>query len=72
MTLRVEGDTRMWLKFFRDMEFQLWCSGLRIPSCQQLWRKLQVKLRFDPWPRSFHMLWGQPKKGGGGEAVKER
>ena len=23
---------------------------------QQLWHRLQLRLRFDPWPRSFYML----------------
>ena len=23
---------------------------------------LQLQLRFDPYPRNFHMLWGNPKK----------
>ena len=28
----------------------------------QLWHRLQLLLRFYPWPRNFHMLWVQPKK----------
>ena len=27
----------------------------------QLWHRLQMSLRFDPWPRDFHMLQGRPK-----------
>ena len=35
------------------------------PALLQLW----PKLRFDPWPGNFHMLWMQPKKGGKKEDV---
>ena len=28
----------------------------------QLWRRLQLRLRFDPWPWNIHMLWVRPKK----------
>jgi len=28
----------------------------------QLWRKLHLRLGFDPWPENFHMPWVQPKK----------
>ena len=28
----------------------------------QLWCWLQLRLRFDPWPGNFHMLWVWPKK----------
>ena len=31
----------------------------------QLWCKLQLQLGFYPSPGNFHMLWVQPKKGGG-------
>ena len=30
----------------------------------QLWLRLQMRLRFYPWPRNFHMLWAWLKKGG--------
>ena len=26
------------------------------PGSLQLWRRSQVQLGFDPWPRNFHML----------------
>ena len=32
------------------------------PALMQLWHRLQLQLRFDPWPRNFHMLWVWPKK----------
>ena len=28
----------------------------------QVWYRLQLCLRFAPWPRNFHMPWVQPKK----------
>ena len=28
----------------------------------QLWCRLQLKLRFNPWPKELHMLSVQPKK----------
>ena len=28
----------------------------------QLWQKLQLCLRFSPWPGNFHVLWVQPKQ----------
>ena len=28
----------------------------------QLWCKSQLWLKFNPWPRNFHMLWMWPKK----------
>ena len=28
----------------------------------QLWHRLQLRLRFNPWPRNFRMLWVQPLK----------
>ena len=33
------------------------------PVLLQLWHRLQLHLRFDPWPRNFYMPWcGQKKK----------
>ena len=31
------------------------------PALAQLWPRLQLQLRFDPWPGYFHMPWVQPK-----------
>ena len=31
------------------------------PALLQLWLKLQLRLRFDPWPRNFCKPWMQPK-----------
>ena len=36
-----------------------WVKDLVLP---QLWYRLQLQLRFDSWPRNFHMLQGRPKK----------
>lgn len=36
-----------------------WVKDLALP---QLCHRLQLWLRFDPWPRNFHMLWVQPFK----------
>ena len=58
------------------MEFLLWHSGSGfslwhwIPSLVQwvkdpllqLWCRSQMWLRFNLWPRNFHMLWVQPKR----------
>ena len=35
----------------------------------QLWHRSQLRIRFDPWPRNFHMSWVQPKER---EREKER
>ena len=32
------------------------------PEGPQLWRRPQLRLRFNPWPRNFRMLWVWPKK----------
>ena len=32
------------------------------PVLPQLCHRLKLQLRFDPWPRKFHILWVQPKK----------
>ena len=37
-----------------NVEFPLWCSGLRI--------HLQLQLGFDSWPRNFHKPQIQPEK----------
>ena len=29
------------------------------PELPQLWHRSQLRLRFDPWPRNFHVLWVQ-------------
>ena len=39
-----------------------WCSGLKDLVLPQLWFRLQLRLRFDPWPRNFHMQRVQPLK----------
>ena len=31
-------------------------------SLLQLWHRLQLGLGFNPRPKNFHMLWGQPKR----------
>ena len=36
-----------------------WVKDLAL---MQLWCRLQLQLRFNPWPRNLHMLWVQPKK----------
>ena len=28
---------------------------VKIWRCRELWCSLQLQLRFDPWPRNFHM-----------------
>ena len=38
------------------------CSGLEDSLLPQLWHRWQLRLRFSPWPRNFHMLWAWPKK----------
>ena len=49
--------------FFFFFLFSFWAGG--VPSVAQwvkdlalpqLWCRSQLKLRFDPWPRNFHML----------------
>ena len=32
------------------------------PVLPALWQRLQLQLRFSPWPRNFHMLWMKPNK----------
>ena len=32
------------------------------PVLPQLWQRSQMQLRFDPWPRNFHIPQVQPKK----------
>ena len=32
------------------------------PALLQLWHRLQLQLRFDPWPKNFHMLQVQLEK----------
>ena len=32
-----------------------WNSGLKDPVLLQLWHRLQLQLRFNPWPENFHM-----------------
>ena len=39
-----------------------WHSGLNDPALLQLQHRLQLQLRFFPWPENFHMLWVQPLK----------
>ena len=36
--------------------------GLKDPVLLQLWLRLQLQLRSDPWPRNFHIQWIWPKK----------
>ena len=36
-----------------------WVKDLALP---QLWHRSQLQLRFNPWPRNFHMQWKQKKK----------
>ena len=31
------------------------CSGLKDPALPQLQHRLQLQLRFNPWPWNFHM-----------------
>ena len=44
------------------------CDGIGLIPClvqlvlPQLWYRLQMQLRFDPWPRNFHMPLVWPKK----------
>ena len=33
----------------------VWHSGLKDPALLQLWRRSQLWLTFNPWPRNFHM-----------------
>ena len=37
-------------------------QGLKDPVLPQLQHRLQLWLRFTPWPESFHMPWAQPLK----------
>ena len=37
-------------------------SGLKDRALPRLWCRLQLQLRFNPWPRNFHMLWVWPLK----------
>ena len=37
-------------------------GGLKNLVLPQLSCRLQLWLRFSPWPRNFHMLWAQPKQ----------
>ena len=39
-----------------------WYSGLKDPELPQLWCRLQLWLRFNPWPGNFHMLQERPYK----------
>ena len=49
-----------------DMEAQVpslvWRNGLKDPVSPQLCHRSQLRLRFNPWPRNFHMPWVQPLK----------
>ena len=33
------------------------------PALPQQWHRLQMQLRFNPWPRKFHMPWVQLERG---------
>ena len=35
---------------------------VRDPVLLQLWHRLQLQLRCDPWPGNFHMPWEQSKQ----------
>ena len=37
-------------------------SGLKDLALPQLWHRLQLQLRSDPWPRNFHMQLGSQNK----------
>ena len=34
---------------------QAWQSGLKDPVLPQLWCRVELQLRFNPWPKNFHM-----------------
>lgn len=50
-------NTDLWLG-----KFSLRHRGLRIRRCSSLWRRLQLQLPFNLWPRNFYMLQEQPIK----------
>ena len=39
-----------------------WYRGLKDLALPQLCHRLQLQLRFNPWPGNFHMMWVQPQK----------
>ena len=47
-----------------QIRFLAWCSGLKHLELLQLQYKLQLRLRFSPLPRNFHVLWVRPEKKG--------
>ena len=50
---------RIWLQWLRSLQrhrFNPQPGTLKDPSLLQLWHGSQLQLRFDIWPRNFHML----------------
>ena len=49
---------------------QCWNAGsipspvqcVKDPVLKQLWHRLQLRLKFDPWPWELHMPWGSQKR----------
>ena len=71
----------LWCAGFKNLTAEAWMaaegrvqslagsSALKDPALPQQWHRLQLWLRFNPWPRNLNMLWGQPFKMGGGEGL---
>ena len=43
------------------MEVSAMVKQIEDSTLPQLWRRSELWLGFDPWPRNFHMLWVWPK-----------
>ena len=60
------------VQWVEDLVLSLWLHGFEPPTTTtpmqwvkdqellQLWQRSQLWLRFDPWPRNFHMPQVQP------------
>ena len=59
MDLRVPAVAQQYWWYLGSTGLQVWflaChSGLRTWHCCKLWCRPRLQLRFDPWPRNFHM-----------------
>ena len=66
LPIKIPKECPLWLRGLRirlqrhKLRSLAWCSGLKDPALLQLQRRSQIWLRFNPWPRNFHILRVQP------------
>ena len=51
----------VWVAAEVQVQSTAWHSGLKNLALPQLWHRLQLWLRYSPWPGNFHMPWVWPK-----------